>query len=139
MWPPLLRSAKDRRTSRFLVYALFSMQLAPGLRGAALRALRTNRAFTLQGGDRKVRYSRYLRELARAMVCVDLPGQAPFCTRLVEYLAVGSCVIAVPHPTQFQAPLMDGVHLVYCQADAGALVAQCEKLLSDTERRRAID
>ncbi|PYP71960.1 MAG: hypothetical protein DMD41_10750 [Gemmatimonadetes bacterium] len=136
---PLLRRAKDRWTSRFQVYARFSMQFAPGIRGAALRALRTNRAFTLQGGDRKVRYSRYLRELARAMVCVDLPGEAPFCTRLVEYLAVGSCVVAVPYPTQFQAPLMDGVHVIYCQPDARDLVALCEALLGDPARRRRME
>src|SRR2546422_7800176 len=43
------------------------------------------------------------------------PYTTLFRSRLVEYLAVGSCVVAMPHGASLQTPLVDGVHLAYCQ------------------------
>jgi hypothetical protein len=40
-------------------------------------------------------YTQYLREIADSRVCIDLPGEGPFTYRLVEYLAIGSCIIAL--------------------------------------------
>lgn len=134
-----LRWAKDRLARRFDVYARFGMTFAPGVRGPVLRALGSAGGFQLQGGGHTVRYSRYLREVARARVCVDLPGQGPFCTRLVEYLAIGSCVVGIPHPTQFQAPLVDAVQLLYSRPDGSDVVARCEALLSDRSQRTAME
>ena len=134
-----LRRAKDRRPSLFDVYGRFSLEFSPGVRGDALRHLGRTALFRFHGGDRMVRYSRYLREIARSKICIDLPGQGPFCFRLVEYLAVGSCVVAMPHGASLQTPLVDGVHLAYCQDGPPDLIRRCRVLLEDPSRRRAME
>jgi len=136
---PYLRWTRDRRPSLFDVYGRFSMDFSPGVRGDALRQLAGTEAFRFKGGDRRVRYSRYLREVARSKICIDLPGQGPFCFRLIECLAVGSCVVAIPHGVRFQAPLLDGIHISYCQNGPEELIHHCRALLDDPARRRAME
>jgi hypothetical protein len=134
-----LRWRKDHAREQFDVYGRFSMDFAPGVRGAALRQLAGTRAFRFQGGDRTVRYSRYLREVARSRVCIDLPGEGPFCCRLIEYLAVGTCVVAVPYPVRLPAPLSDGIHISYCKSGLEDLIPRCQALLDDARQRRAME
>ena len=58
-----------------------------------------------------------MREICASLVCVDLPGRGPFCYRLVECLAVGSCVVAPRHATVLHAPLEDGQHIAFARED----------------------
>jgi hypothetical protein len=136
---PYLRWLKDRGHDQFDVYGRFSMEFAPGVRGNALRQLAGTNAFRFQGGDRTVRYSRYLREVARSKVCIDLPGEGPFCCRLVEYLAVGTCVVAIPYPVRLQAALIDGIHISCGQTGLEDLIPRCQALLGDAQKRRAME
>jgi hypothetical protein len=133
-----LRWLKDHCQPRFDVYGRFTMDLSPGVRGEALRRLAHARTFQFYGGDRLVRYSRYLREVARSRLCVDLPGRGPLCFRLVEYLAVGSCIIAQPHGVTLLGPLTDGVHIAYSPDGPSQMVQRCRVLLDDAAQQRAM-
>jgi glycosyltransferase involved in cell wall biosynthesis len=77
-------------------------------------------------------------EMCRARVCLDLPGRGEFCYRLVEYLAVGACVIGPELETALPRPLESGVHLVRVPRDLDGLVDACERLLSDSDLRETI-
>jgi hypothetical protein len=134
-----LRWVKSHRDPAFDVYGRFSMSFAADVRGQVLRELAGSSAFRFWGGDRVVPYSRYLREVARARVCIDLPGTGPLCMRLVEYLAVGACVVARRHGVRLPGDLRDGTHLVCWSGDPREAVEACRALLEDEPRRRAIE
>jgi hypothetical protein len=66
-----------------------------------------------------------MREVAQARVCIDLPGNGPLCFRLIDYLTVGSCVVAPRPAARLHAPLSYGVIVVYCADDLSSLVEIC--------------
>src|SRR5260370_2793252 len=72
---PYLRWLSSGVRDRIDVYGRFSMEFSPGVRGDALRQLTGTRPLHFQGGDRTVRYSRYLREVARSRFSIYLPGE----------------------------------------------------------------
>jgi len=76
------------------VFARFSPHFSPEIRGPALRRLAAQIRFGFEGGTQLMMYTQYLRDIAGSRVCIDLPGEGPFTYRLVEYLAIGSCIIA---------------------------------------------
>jgi hypothetical protein len=86
----------------------------------------------------KVRYSAYLREAASASICMDLPGNGPFCHRLVELMAIGCCIVAPEYTTGLPVPLVENVHYVPVAGDFANLVDTCEELLDDPARRGAL-
>jgi Glycosyl transferases group 1 len=82
-------------------------------------------------------YTQYLREIAGSRVCTDLPGEGPFTYRLVEYLAVGSCIVAYPHKARLHVPLRDREHIAYTKEDLSDLVELCDYFLRNPlERHR---
>ncbi len=135
---PYLRALRDRRTAAYEVYGRFGTRFAQAVREKAVRLLSHQGAFAYEGGLRMVRYSRYLRQVARAKVCIDLPGNGDFCYRLVDYLAVGSCVIGPRHGTSLPAPLVDREHVVYAKDDLSDLVPLCEHYLRHPDERERI-
>lgn len=134
-----LRWAKSHREPRFDVYGRFSMSFARDIRAEVLRDLANAGSFTFWGGDRVVSYSRYLREVARARVCIDLPGTGPLCMRFVEYLAVGACVVARRHGVRLPGEVGDGTHLVYWSGGPDEAVRACQELLEDEARRQVME
>jgi hypothetical protein len=143
---PLLRAIRRLRRFRYDVYARFGL-----LRGSAetrRRAVELLQAradfrfegglFRYPGGPDKVPYRRYLFEIPRAKVCVDMPGRGDLCTRLVDYLMVGSCVVARPPSVRLHVPLVDGVHVVYCSRDLSDLGDVCAQLVRDDAERERI-
>jgi hypothetical protein len=136
---PWLRWRHRSAPRRFDVYGRFSLDFAPGPRGEALRRLSEATSFTFSGGAGHIRPSRYLREVARARICIDLPGNGPFCFRLVEYLAIGCCIVAVPHGLRLPGPLVDGVQLRLTNPEASDLVERCDELLAAPARRTAME
>ena len=132
---PYLRWLRRTRLPLFDVYGRFGSRFGTGIRAPALTRLSATRRFRFEGGLQMVGYSRYLREMARARVVVDLPGNGPFCFRLIEYLAVGACVVAYPHHAAMPVPLADGEQLVYIREDLSDLEEQCERCLADTDLR----
>lgn len=119
------------------VYGRYGLEFAEGIRRRAVELLREQRSFQYQGGLGKVRYGRYLAETARAKVCIDLPGNGDFCFRLVDYLAVGACVIGPRPGNELHVPLVDREHIVFIKDDLSDLVELCEYYVAnDAERER---
>jgi hypothetical protein len=85
-----------------------------------------------------VRYSRFLREAVRSKICIDVPGNADVCCRLVDYLAIGACVIGFKPRTEFHVPLVDGKHIVFAKPDLSDLTNLCEQFLHNIEQREQI-
>jgi len=79
----------------------------------------------------------YLAGVARAAVCVDVPGKGPLCFRLVEYLAVGSPIVALRHHVELPVPLVDDCHLLYADTPE-ELVERSSELLRDPVRARRL-
>jgi hypothetical protein len=119
------------------VYARFSPHFSPEIRGPALRRLAAQTRFAFEGGTQLMMYTQYLREIADSQVCIDLPGEGPFTYRLVEYLAVGSCIVAYPHKARLHVPLRDREHIAYTKEDLSDLVELCDYYLRNPlERQR---
>lgn len=133
---PHLRSLRDTAPSLYDVHGRFGLSFEA--RRRALEILRTSRAFRFFGGQSKVRYGSFLREVARARICIDLPSYSPITFRLVDYLAIGACVIGPPHQSQLHVPLQDRVHLVYCKPDYSDLESLCSYYLQHPEERDAL-
>jgi Glycosyl transferases group 1 len=131
---------KERDSQRFQwdVYGRFGVQFATEVRSKAIGLLKGQRRVRFYGGDRKVGFAKFLKEIARSRVCVDLPGNGPFCFRLVNYFAVGACVVSPPHATTMPVPLVDRHHLIYTKADMSDLVDLCEQYVQDDAAREAI-
>jgi glycosyltransferase involved in cell wall biosynthesis len=80
-----------------------------------------------------LRPSGFLTEVARARVLIDLPGQGDFCFRLVDYLAIGSCIVAARHGNRLPVELVDGRDIVLVDTPAEAADA-CADLLRNPDR-----
>lgn len=132
------RQERDRQHFRWDVYGRFGLQFAADVRTKAIKMLEGQRRVRFFGGDRKVSFSRFLKEVAQSRVCVDLPGNGPFCFRLVNYFAVGACVVSAPHATSMPVPLIDREHIVYTKPDMSDLVDLCEHYANDSPAREAI-
>jgi hypothetical protein len=116
----------------------FSSHFAPGVRGRVLQLLTEQSRFDFTGGPALTMYTQYLREVAGSKVCIDVPGQGPLSYRLVEYLALGSCVVAFPHDARLHVPLVDREHVAYTNEDLSDLVDICEFYLSNPQERQRL-
>jgi Glycosyl transferases group 1 len=142
----LLRAIRSRKTFRYDVYGRFGMRYGnQELRRRAHETLSSRTDFRYEGslfrypgGPDKVPYRKYLFEVARAKVCVDMPGGGDLCTRLIDYLAVGSCIVKPPPTSRLPIRPIDGVHVVYCASDLSDLGDVCAQLVRDDEEREAI-
>jgi hypothetical protein len=133
-----LRRLRDRRPFTSDVYGRFSSGWAVETRSRAVELLRRQQRVRYCGGFEVVRYNRYLAELARAKVCIDLPGVGELCFRLLDYLAVGSCVIGPRPRNRLHVPLTHGENVVYCADDLSDLVPLCEYYVEHDEERERI-
>lgn len=120
------------------VYGRYSLQFATGIRKQAITLLSQQHAFEYFGGAGLVRYSQHLIDAASSKVCVDLPGNGPFCFRLLDYFAVGACIVAVRHTAEFAVPLIPGVHIAYVKDDLSDLVGLCRYYTENEQARRAM-
>jgi Glycosyl transferases group 1 len=107
------------------VFGRFGLRYATEVRARAIEILTSDPRVAFAGGTSSRKYTWYLREMARARVCLDLPGQGPFCYRLVEALAMGSCVVGPPHETALPVRLRPGVEIVHCAPDLSDLADLC--------------
>jgi hypothetical protein len=132
------RRLRDRQRFSCDVYGRFGLGFATEIRTAALTALSNQSRFNFYGGGRKVGFRKFLQEVARARVCIDLPGNGPFCFRLVNYLAVGACIVSPPQAAVMPEPLIDRKHIVYTRPDMSDLVELCERYVNDAAAREAV-
>ena len=135
---PRLRGLATHGAPLFDVYGRFGMQFASDLRRNAIQQLAQASQFTYYGGAGTVRYSRFLREAARAKVCINLPGNGEFCFRLIDYLAVGTGVVGPRPRNRLHVPLVDRVHVVYTRDDLSDLIPLCQRYVDDRAAREEI-
>ncbi len=135
---PRLRRLRDRRLLEYDVYGRFGLQFAGSLRREAIAQLSQSDRFRFQGGNRLPRYSSYLLEIARAKVCVNLPGNGELCFRLLDYFAVGACVVGPRPRTELHIPPVDRVHIRYTRDDLSDLVDLCAYYVEHEDAREAM-
>jgi hypothetical protein len=133
-----LRGIKDGTASSADVYGRFGLEFASETRKKAVAMLSEQSAFGFTGSTQRVRHGQSLREVARAKICIDLPGNGDLCFRLIDYLAIGVCIIGPAHRTVMHVPLVDREHLVHCAPDLSDLVSLCKHYLQDDDERRRI-
>lgn len=132
---PKLRSLRDRKEFAFDVYGRFSLEFAKETRRKAIEILQAQKEFKFEGSLTKVGYIDFLKETARAKICIDLPGEGDFCYRLVNYFAIGACVIGPRHRTDLHVPLVDKKQMAFCKDDFSDLVDLCKFYLENEEER----
>ena len=143
---PLVRALRNRRRFRYDVYGRFGLRYGGvEVRKRAVEILSARSDFRFEGnlfkypgGPEKVPYRQYLFEIARAKVCVDMPGAGALCTRLIDYLAVGACVVGPRPAARLPVPLVDGTHVVHCADDLSDLGDICAELVNDGAERERI-
>ena len=135
-----VRRLRGLRTlpARHQVYGRFGLRAAGELRSRALLALRAEPRFEFVGGPSLSLYMQSLLEAARSRICIDLPGNGPFCYRLTEYLAIGCCVIGPRHRATLPVPLRDRTEIVYCAEDLSDLADLCAHYLHHDAERESI-
>jgi hypothetical protein len=133
---PRLRALRETATPLYDVHGRFGLSF--DFRRKALDILKASHAFRFFGGQSKVPYGSFLREVARSKICIDLPSYSPITFRLIDYLAVGCCVIGPPHLSRLHVPLQDGVHLAYCKPDYSDLEELCLHYLRHDSEREAL-
>jgi Glycosyl transferases group 1 len=135
---PRLRALRDQRAFTYDVYGRFSIGYATDTRGKAIALLTDQDRFPFEGGAKMISYPGYLKEIAKARICIDLPGNGALCFRQIDYLAVGACVIGPKPPVAMPVELRDGEEIVYTKPDLSDLLDRCEQYLSDDGERERI-
>lgn len=135
---PRLREIASSEPKSFDVYGRFGLEFAADVRRKACTLLANQRDFRWEGGLTIKRYSLALREVAASKICIDLPGNGDFCFRLVDYLAIGTCIIAMPHRTALHVPLVDRQQIVYAREDLSDLVDLCNFYLAQDDEREKL-
>jgi hypothetical protein len=129
------RELRERSSPRHDVLGRFGLHWAREIRSRALMLLGEQDRFDFEGGTRALWWGEYMDELVTARVCLDLPGNGELCYRLVEYLAVGACIIGPELEAELPVPLVSSVELVRVPRDLAGLVDGCERLLADEALR----
>lgn len=124
--------------ARIGVVGRFSYEFQKELRSKAVRMLSEARDIHFVGAGPRVRYSRFLREIAAARLTLDLPGNGPFTFRLSESLGLGSCLMAPRYITALHRKLEPGVHYVAIANDLSDLLDRCRYYLSHDAERETI-
>ena len=133
-----LRERRDRSSDDFDVYGRFGLHSAEDIRREAVAMLSSQPDFKYEGGTDIVRFGQYLLEMARAKVCLDLPGRGAFCYRLVDYLAVGACIVSVRHRNKLPVALRDGHDIAFVDEDLSNLLEVTRHYLSRPHERRKL-
>jgi glycosyltransferase involved in cell wall biosynthesis len=123
---------------KFDVYGRFgSWTDSQPFRQAIVNNLR-NSSLSYTGGFSVRVYPAYLKELMRARIALDVPGQAPLSYRLAEAMALGALVVCRKPACVLPEEMVDGVHYVAVKDDGSNVVEVCQELLEDEERRQKI-
>jgi hypothetical protein len=89
-------------------------------------------------GTGKVRYSRFLREVASSKLALHMPGNGPFTHRVAEFLGLGTCMLSQRFATELHVPLLPGVHYVEIASDLSDLMERIFYYLAHDAERNAI-
>ncbi len=132
-----LRELRERGP-RSDVYGRFGTRFSAEIRRRAIEILQHQTQFKFTGGTSLALYMQSLREAAQARVCIDMPGNGSFCHRLVEYLAVGCCIVAPRHTSITYPELRDREHIIYCRDDLADLAELCAHYVENDQAREMV-
>lgn len=132
-----LRELRERGP-RSDVYGRFGTRFSADVRRRAIDILQHQTQFKFTGGTSLALYMQSLREAAQARVCIDMPGNGSFCHRLVEYLAIGCCIVAPRHTSIMYPELCDREHIVYCRDDLADLAELCAHYVENDQARETV-
>ena len=111
---------RSRRTLPYDVYARLGLRFPSEIRVKAMDILASRDDFELvgglhryEGGPDKVPYVKYLVEVTKAKVCVDMPNGGDLSMRLVDCLAIGACVVRPALRIRLPVPLVSGEHVAF--------------------------
>jgi hypothetical protein len=133
-----LRRIRAKADFKFDVYGRFGADRAQRIRSQAVAMLSSQHRIAYEGGLKLRAYPSYLREIAYARLCLDLPGNGALCFRRFDYLSVGSCVIGPRPMARLPVAPIDSQDVVYCSDDLSDLVDLCEHYIADHAAREAI-
>jgi hypothetical protein len=129
-----VRRLRDAGRFRYDVHGRFGTGAGFDRRSGVIEALAAQHDFRFEGGFRLMRHAAFLTEVARSRICIDLPGKGDFCFRLIDYMAVGTCIVAWPHGNRLPVPLEDGRDIIFTEPNGPAVVDACRRLLADPGR-----
>jgi hypothetical protein len=129
-----IRRLRDARAFRYDVHGRFGSGAGFDRRGGVLEALAAQHDFRFEGGFRLMRHAAFLAEVARSHICIDLPGKGDFCFRLIDYMAVGTCIVAWQHSNRLPVPLEHGRTIIFTEPNGPAVVDACRRLLAAPDR-----
>lgn len=131
-----LRDLRDRKDFSCDVYGRFGLRFNAELRRRAVEVLTEQQRFVFHGGFEFVPRATFLKDIARARVFIDLPGQADaFSLRLLSGLAVGACLVGPRPKNVLHVPLVDRVHVAWTRDDQSDLLDVCEYYLDNDAAR----
>ncbi len=129
------RYGKQRRID---VVGRFGFEFQAQIRRKGIALLSQATDLNYVGRTGKVRYARFLREMASSRLSLHLPGNGPFTHRVAEICGLGSCMISPRFTTQLHVPFQPGVHYVQVEDDLSNLVEKCRYYVAHDEERQAI-
>jgi hypothetical protein len=129
-----IRRLRDARTFRYDVHGRFGTGAGLDRRAGVIEALSAQHDFGFEGGFRLMRHAAFLSEVARSRICIDLPGKGDFCFRLIDYMAVGTCIVAWEQNNVLPVPLEHGRNIIFTEPTGPAVVEACRRLLADPGR-----
>jgi hypothetical protein len=132
------RALRERRPARYDVFGRFGMRYGTQLREGILKRMCEQQRFSFEGGVARTTWWEYMQDVCAAKICLDAPGRGELCYRLVECLAVGSCIVGPMLENELHVPLEAGVHDVRVSRDLADLVETCERVLERSEARREL-
>jgi Glycosyl transferases group 1 len=141
--PPILAKARSRVlggsvTRDIDVYARFGTWTDSQEIRETLVTTMQKSPFQFRGGLGTVVFPAYLKELMRARIALDAPGQAPITQRLPEAMALGAVIVSAPPTCVFPESLRNGVHYAATKEDGSDVVEVCGALLADNKRMARI-
>ncbi len=129
---------RGNRLPKFDIVGRFGFEFQADIRRRAIGILSDSADITFVGNSGKVRYSRFLREIAAARLGLQLPGNGPFTHRVPEFLGLGTCMISVRFATELHVPLVPGKHYVEIADDLSNLREKVRFYIENEQERNGI-
>jgi hypothetical protein len=129
------REWRENQQKHFEVLGRFGLYPEADVRRDILHRMNEQRRFSFEGGATRTTSWEHMQDLCRSKVCLDAPGRGELCFRLVECLAIGSCIVGPTLENELHVPLQDGIHHVRVNRDLSNLVETCEALLESPDKR----
>jgi hypothetical protein len=132
-----LRQRENQRP-RIDIVGRFGFTFQGEIRRRAIAILTDDPSIDFVGSSGKVRYSRFLREVASARLSLHLPGNGPFTHRVAEFLGLGTCMVSLRFATELHVPLVPGKHYVEIADDLSDLQEKVHFYLAHEDERNRI-